>query len=445
MGLAISLAGHAATSPSEALADYVAKSDASYGWRKRTGGSFGETRWVELTLTSQTWRDIEWQHQLYILKPYTMDPDTRQAILVVSGGDWHKKFARKPLRKAAPKGSEQYVRLAEQLQAPVAVLRQVPHQPLFGDMHEDEIIAYTFDQYLETGDEEWPLLLPMVKSAVRAMDAVQEYTESEWSMDIDAFTVTGASKRGWTTWLTGAVDQRVEAIAPMVIDVLNMSTQMSYQQEVWGATSEKIADYTERDIHKRLMSEEGQALCQIVDPYSYRQALTQPKLIIIGTNDRYWPVDALKHYWDDLQGPKYMLYVPNNRHSLKDFDRLIGSINALHRSTAEGEKLPDLEWELTPGDGTISLRVSSNWAPRDVVVWVATSSTRDFRESPWQSYPSTRKGEVFVFDLELPAEGHVAFFGEAVYEHSSGVPFYLSTAMRVVGATSVTVNAMAAE
>ena len=31
----------------------------------------------------------------------------------------------------------------------------------------------------------------------------------------------------------------------------------------------------------------------MVDPYSYRERLTQSKLILLSTNDRYWPLDAL--------------------------------------------------------------------------------------------------------------------------------------------------------
>ena len=61
----------------------------------------------------------------------------------------------------------------------VVDLGQVPNQPLhFADSREhgrseDDLIAYSRVKYMVTGDEEWLARLPMVKSGVRAMDAVQ--------------------------------------------------------------------------------------------------------------------------------------------------------------------------------------------------------------------------------------------------------------------------------
>ena len=50
------------------------------------------------------------------------------------------------------------------------------------------------------------------------MDTVDAFVQSEGGRRIEKFLISGASKRGWTTWLTAAVDVRVKAIAPMVID-----------------------------------------------------------------------------------------------------------------------------------------------------------------------------------------------------------------------------------
>src|SRR5207237_4443124 len=90
--------------------------------------------------------------------------------------------------------------------------------------NQDDWIASSYIKFMDTGTPEWLPRLPMVKSAVRAMDAVTEFLASEpgGKTPIKNFVVSGGSKRGWTTWLTGAVDPRVIAIIPIVIDVFNV-------------------------------------------------------------------------------------------------------------------------------------------------------------------------------------------------------------------------------
>ena len=58
----------------------------------------------------------------------------------------------------------------------VVSLGQVPNQPLVFNQDgkervEDDLIAYGYIKFLDTGDPTWLARLPMVKSAVRAMDA----------------------------------------------------------------------------------------------------------------------------------------------------------------------------------------------------------------------------------------------------------------------------------
>ena len=50
-----------------------------------------------------------------------------------------------------------------------------------------------------------------------------------------------------------------------------------------------------------------------VDPYAYRDRLQTPKLITLGTNDPYWPLEALELYRGDLPAHRsylrYLLFV----------------------------------------------------------------------------------------------------------------------------------------
>src|SRR5262249_16346114 len=154
-------------------------------------------------MISQHWREHTWSHHVQIVKPDKVR-NPRLAFLFVTGdGEGRSSLAMLQL-------------IAERAGVLAAVVSRVPNQPLYDGRKEDALIAYTFDQYLKSGDESWPLLFPMVKSAVRAMDTVQAYALKEHQQKVEAFVVSGMSKRGWTTWLTGAVDPRVKGIAPMV-------------------------------------------------------------------------------------------------------------------------------------------------------------------------------------------------------------------------------------
>jgi PhoPQ-activated pathogenicity-related protein len=305
-------------------------------------------------------------------------------------------------------------------------------QPLFDGKVEDQLIAYSFAEYLRTDDPTWPLLVPMVNSAVRAMDAVQQAAKERWSLDIGHFTVTGASKRGWTTWLTAAVDTRVDALAPMVIDMLNIPAQMPHQLRSWGTFSEQIRDYTDRGLPLLLATPAGQALTKLVDPYQYRASIVQPKLILLGTNDRYWPLDALNLYWKDLVGEKYVLYVPNKGHGLEDPERVFGTIGALHRQASGQLKLAKLDWssEQTPSD--VQHALTSDVVPDEVRLWETTAATRDFRSAKWTSRPITSAGDGrFSAAQPRPASGFAASYIETRFK-TDVRPYYLTTTVTIV-------------
>ena len=419
------------TSP---LRDYLAKEDASFHWHKVREGEIAGTQYVELILTSQTWRDIVWKHRLFVIKP-EQAATNRHAMLIIAGGTWNQEFADPSFKDPPAKEAVLFATLAQQLRSPVAVLLQVPQQPIFDGKKEDEIISYTFEQYLDTGDPEWPLLLPMVKSAVRGMDAVQEFCKEQWSLPIESFTVTGASKRGWTTWLAGASDLRVTAIAPMVIDMLNLGLQMDHQQDTWGKFSEQIHDYTERSLPQRMKTSAGESLLQIVDPLAYRESLKLPKLIILGTNDPYWTLDALNLYWPQLLGQKHILYVPNNGHGLKDFPRVLGGISALHEQAKGGDELPDLTWSFQEESDKVTLSIKTDTPPIKCQVWSANSRTRDFRDSLWTASEVSGSGDAYTYQLDIPETGSKALFGEVLYAREH-LPLHLSTNVKIIRSTN---------
>lgn len=407
------------SSASAQLRDYVERPDPSYAYTLVSTTESGPVLLHTVQLTSQTWQGIVWQHWLTVIQPKDV-PLADKALLFITGG---KNGGEAPTISDGRDGM--FLDVAVKTKSLVAILRQVPNQPLFDGMVEDQIIAYTFERFLKGEGDDWPLLLPMVKSAVRAMDTVQALAKVHLKQEINGFVVTGASKRGWTTWLTGATDARVVAIAPMVIDVLNMSVQMEQQLKSYGTYSEQIEDYSRRGIQDYQKTEEGKRLNAIVDPYAYRDTLTMPKLILLGTNDPYWTVDAANLYIHDLQGPTYLHYEANAGHGLGP--GAYPALLAFYQAVLSGKPLPQARMESGPS-GSIHLVYDD--APT-INIWVARSVTRDFRQTKWEKYPVTELGGV-ISSLGFSEVGYAAYYVDFVYTNDAGVQYSLSSPMTVV-------------
>ena len=402
----------------DALGDYVRKADAAFAWKQVEQRDVDGFTATKLELTSQTWRGLAWQHQVLVVRPPQVRNKDIAFLFITGDGDVTRQFN---LLKT----------LAERAGAIAAAVNKVPNQPLYDGRREDALIAHTFSEFLKTGDREWPLLFPMAKSAVRAMDAVQAFASEGGGAKPGRFVVSGASKRGWTTWLTAAADPRVVGIAPMVIDMLNMKAQTRWAQQVYGKQSEKIGDYTELNLIERMDEPRMVELRGWVDPFSYRRAYTLPKLLLLGTNDPYWTVDALRHYWDELPEPKLIFQTPNAGHDLAGGKEATQTLAAFFQMLADREELPKLTWQRT-GEESPTLTVSSSTAAKAFRLWTANSPDRDLRNDRWASVEiPANPGRTATTKIERPATGYRAYLVEAEFTTKSGHTYKLSTEARV--------------
>lgn len=413
--------------------DYVAADDGAYSWKVVKNGDDGRT--TVIRLTSQSWRAPDevsrqtWEHWVLVARPSELKTD--KCFLMVAGGgnDGDK----------VPDGPGGLITtIAEATGSIVVELKMIPNQPIVfnGDgtpRKEDDLIAYCWDRFLDTGDPVWLPRLPMVKSVVKAMDCIQEWSKAEGT-PVESFVVAGGSKRGWTTWMTGATDHRVEAIVPIVIDVLNVDEQLFHHGASYGFWAMAIGDYYRHGIVQNPDHPRMQELHAIEDPYSYLDRLQLPKFIVNGSGDQFFVPDSSRFYYDDLQGEKHLYYVPNTDHGVDKNPDSVASIVAFYQMVIDGRPRPTPEWTFE-NDG--SIRVRSDVQPRQVVLWQAHNpDARDFRlASIGKAYrPTVLRAEPdgsWVGKAAAADKGWTAAFIELEYDSGGPFPLKQSTAVRI--------------
>lgn len=420
-----------------ALDHYVAAPDDSFRWKLVSREETFTGTFFVVDLVSQTWLRPdevdrpEWQHWLTIFKP--KGATSNKAMMFIGGGANG--------RPAPTSIDAQVAAIATVTGSVCAELKNVPNQPLIfhGDgvpRVEDDLIGYTWDQYLKTGDSRWPARLPMVKAVVRAMDTVTALLASEdgGGLTVDQFVVAGGSKRGWTTWMTAAVDPRVVAIAPIVIDVLNMDVSMRHHYANYGFWAPAIKDYVNHRIMDRRDTDRYRELLQLEDPFAYRDRFTMPKCIINATGDQFFCPDSSQFYFDQLPGEKNLCYVPNADHSLRGSNAL-ESLIAFHYSIVHGVPRPEFSWSHN-ADGSIEVRCET--PAQSVKLWQAfNTETRDFRvDTIGKSFQAKEltpdEDGVYRAKIDVPEKGWVAAFVQCEFNLGTPLPLRLTTDVRVL-------------
>ncbi len=427
-----------------ALDDYVYTPDPAYGYTLlNTIPNAGYTEYV-LEMTSQTWLSASevdvplWTHHLVLTVPDT--PATSMAFLHITGGS---------SSSGVPSGNDSSLRtIALETSSVSAMLRQVPNQPLrflddpeAADRAEDHQIAYAWDQFLLTGDTQWLSRFPMTKAAVRAMDTITAFLAepAQGTLDVSQFVVNGYSKRGWTTWTTAAVDSRVVALAPFVIDLLNIEESFLHHYAALGFWADAVGDYTQRGTMDWFGTRPFQDMLDLVDPYSYLDRyVSKPKYVYSSAGDEFFLPDSSQFYWDDLPGVKHLRYLPNTGHGLDG--RAWEDVSAWYQAIIDGTAIPTFTWAKQP-DGSI-IADTTGTTPSQVLLWQATNSVRDFNHSLYGNlYSSSALAasgpNEYTASVSAPPSGFTAFFIEITYPSGGPHAYRFTTEVSIVPDTYV--------
>lgn len=424
------------------LKDYVHRQDSTFRYEIVHSVAGEKYDFHVLKMYSQYWltpdiiNQTEWWHWVSMVVPKNTPFET--GMLWIGGGSTNSKMPEEPdgLILAA----------STQTNSIVAQIHNIPFQPIvfandtFGDRYEDEIISYGWRKFLEGGakDEDaiWLARLPMTKASKLAMDAVTAVVKDKYNKNLNQFVVGGASKRGWTTWTTAAVDDRVVAIVPVVIDLLNMIPSFQHHWKNYGFWAPAIEDYVREGVMDWVGTPEFDRMMEITEPYSFRNDYDMPKLIINAAGDEFFQPDSWKFYWDSLPGEKHVMYVPNFGHDLGDSDA-IPNLIAFYSSVLNKTSRPTYDWKIE-GD-KILVKTDPAQKPVSAKLWTAhNEEARDFRIDvfgpKWTSVdlPISEDG-TYEVTMENPEKGYKGHFVELTFAGAS--PLKVTTGIDILPRT----------
>eukprot|EP01038_Epipyxis_sp_PR26KG_P006071 gene6071-8360_t len=377
------------------LDDYVWKADENYGWVDMgpdymMRGTLGNRKWTGYTLkmTSQKWltdKDFTadsdaksiWYHYLVVIIPDQINFKQNATLWITGGG-----------MGSIPHQEDEDIRVSAALATSVGIVTgaffQIPNEhitfssdPILKSRSEDAIIAFTWDHFIKDPSKpEWLVRFPMVKASVRAMDTITAFAATKIpELQLDYYTVSGASKRGWTTWLVGAVDtKRVQLIVPIVLDAIHFIPFMHHQYRAYGGYTFALADYTDENIPARIDDPNMQLLAEYEDPYYYKDRLTMPKFVINAAMDEFQEPDDTHFWWSEMPGPKHFLILPNAEHSLATgIFAAVPAASAHIQYTLNQQRVPAFTWDISSTTGEITTTLDLFGVVHEANVYYAES------------------------------------------------------------------------
>jgi len=289
---------------------------------------------------------------------------------------------------------------------------------------------------------EWLPRLPMVKASVLAMDTIQDFAKKQFQLQIDSFTVSGASKRGWTgkllnlfiytftAWLVAAVDNnRVKAVVPMVIPIMKNVKVFTHVFNSICYFPESMQDYINENATSMILSPQFAKIAEIEDPWNYVSRLhSTRKYSINALGDEFFDPDLSKYNFLEMPGlkkNKHQYYIPNAGHSMNaDAWRLVASFNY---AVLHGIELPTYTFNHleTPNGVHIEVTIINGKIPTSVKLWKATNTKeRDFRSTTigavWTSIDinaiSENQSNTFKVFVPKPNTGFTAASVELTFD-----------------------------
>ncbi|XP_042308521.1 autocrine proliferation repressor protein A-like [Sceloporus undulatus] len=451
------------TEQKKALDEYVETYDSYYSYTLKKKETRLDTTIYTLNMTSLKWlnesevdRSI-WWHELFIVVPKVQIMKDSCLLIPNSGRN-----------DGVPIPDFDYnlddiIDVAKSTGSCAALLRQIPNQP--NTFHKIPIqeckkrsadggLSCSWWKFLndKTAQPHTLLQFPMVKATVRAMDTITAFLlkESNRKMNVAKFTLAGISKRGWSSWLTAAVDNRVVSFFPFLADLLNMSENLHHQYRSYCGWTFLLKPLRNTNITQQLDEPRFKEMASHIDPLEYNGRYSkQAKYISVAAGDEIFQPDDSHYYFSELTGEKLFRIIPNIGHThtlfLGQRVTLLDSLKAFYVSTMQNLRRPQVSWNRMETNSSGIIHLFTDQEPSSTKCYFANtfgSKRRDFRLVVGPGIPNpvlwcqcrvekVMPG-VYKAEVDKPSKGWRGFFIEVTFPGPGDNTFVFTSELHII-------------
>jgi len=378
-----------------------------------------QVRYLAVEFPGIRWKGKQWGHHAWIFYSDGCESELGAVVTGGPGPDGFKRFA-----------MEFGARAVAETCVPVLILLDVPNGQ-FG-LEETELMAFSMSRALETGDLTWHLVYPMAFAYSRAMTLESLLVPSHPGR----FVLSGGSKRGLTTWIVAAYDDRVAAIAPRSYNGANLTALLQSHYEVYG---KPIGSLAVLDVYGLLdqvnRSTHVDELLEVYDPVSHFDELSIPVMVVFGTRDQLSPPGVEWTYAPYYPGPLWFEVVPNATHTgLHSTERAAAAWRAFLAYVAGEAELPEVSVHVSHpagGSAEVSAEVTCRCGVFGVTAWTATSeSLAGLVAADWRPIEMALEGGVWRASIPV-TQAYTGVFVEVQFS-SAGIEGYVSSPRFVI-------------
>lgn len=445
---------------SKVLSGFVKDYDANYKFEVLEEKQGEGYKAYILDFTSQSWHPEKtvppvWRHWLTVIVPKQRVKDT--GMLVLTDGF---STLEAPMSEIPP----YFISLAVSSKSVVSILEgfprdkvgiyKTPAQMIY--MEPSEFVSWSLKQYFETHEVSWIVFCPLVKTVVRAMDAVQELLIKNLRSEIPLKEfVLCADTPFFISWLVPAIDNRVIGLVSI------NSTAFHLEQQIKRMFMDEInfpdffAEMDDAGLLPLLETEDGENLLKVIDPYYYRENLKIPKLIISLNNNQWKDVIALsEQVISEIPDPVNWLICPQLRLSreyaflpqqtLYNFSAPMNvnlriydfkdTIQVFYQRLLGQRDMPIFEWEFS-SKGDCQIKVSEEII--ECRAWYCSNNKRGDLLSPenkdWKYKILSESAEgVYRATVPVQSQQYTAIFVEVIFPSLMGVHFPLTSNIHII-------------